>query len=49
MAACAVAGLVVLFTLQAQGDAAPAISLMSLSTILSLITIPLVFALGNIL
>ena len=49
MAACPVAGLVVLFTLQAQGDAAPAISLMSLSTILSLITIPLVFALGNVL
>lgn len=48
MAACPAAGLVVLFTLQAEGDAAPAISLMSLSTILSLITIPLVFALGNI-
>lgn len=48
MAACPVAGLVVLFTLQVDGDTAPAISLMSLSTILSLITIPLVFALGNI-
>lgn len=49
MAACPVAGLVVLFTLQAHGDAAPAISVMSLSTILCLITIPLVFALGTIL
>lgn len=49
MAACPVAGLVVLFTLQAEGDAAPAISAMSLSTILSLITIPLIFALGNLL
>ncbi|WP_119327318.1 AEC family transporter [Companilactobacillus musae] len=49
MAACPVAGLVVLFTLQVDGDAAPAISLMSLSTILSLITIPVVFALGSIL
>lgn len=44
MAACPVAGIVVLFTLQAHDDAGPAISLMSLSTILSLITIPLVFA-----
>lgn len=49
MAACPVAGLVVLFTLQVDGDTAPAISLMSLSTILSLITIPLVFALGNMI
>jgi len=48
MAACPVAGLVVLFTLQADGDTAPAISLMSLSTILSLITIPVVFALGSL-
>lgn len=48
MAACPVAGLVVLFTLQVDGDTAPAISLMSLSTILSLITIPLVFALGSL-
>lgn len=44
MAACPVAGIVVLFTLQAHDDAGPAISLMSLSTLLSLITIPLVFA-----
>jgi predicted permease len=49
MAACPVAGLVVLFTLQAHGDAAPAISAMSLSTILCLVTIPLVFALGSVL
>lgn len=48
MSACPVAGLVVLFTLQADGDTAPAISLMSLSTILSLITIPVVFALGSL-
>lgn len=45
MAACPTAGLVVLFTLQAYGDASPAVALMSLSTILSLATIPLVFAL----
>lgn len=49
MAACPAAGLVVLFTLQAEGDVAPAISLMSLSTILSLLTIPVVFALGNMI
>ncbi|GEP24786.1 AEC family transporter [Lentilactobacillus diolivorans] len=47
MAACPVAGIVVLFTLQAKGDASPAVALMSLSTILSLITIPLVFAVMN--
>ncbi|WP_334330058.1 AEC family transporter [Companilactobacillus sp. HBUAS59699] len=47
MTACPVAGIVVLFTLQAHGDAGPAISLMSISTILSLITIPLVFAVGG--
>ncbi|MFD1419312.1 AEC family transporter [Companilactobacillus keshanensis] len=44
MSACPVAGIVVLFTLQAHDDAGPAISLMSLSTVLSLVTIPLVFA-----
>ncbi|MQS76570.1 AEC family transporter [Companilactobacillus halodurans] len=49
MSACPAAGLVVLFTLQAKGDAAPAISLMSLSTILSLITIPLVFGIGGLI
>ncbi len=47
MTACPVAGIVVLFTLQAHGDAGPAISLMSISTILSLITIPLIFAIGS--
>ena len=47
MAACPVAGIVVLFTLQSHGDAGPAISLMSISTILSLITIPLIFAIGG--
>ncbi|MCH4163873.1 MAG: AEC family transporter [Lentilactobacillus diolivorans] len=47
MAACPVAGIVVLFTLQAKGDASPAVALMSLSTVLSLITIPLVFAIMN--
>lgn len=47
MAACPVAGLVVLFTLQSENDPAPAISLMSLSTLLCLITIPIIFALSN--
>ena len=47
LAACPVAGLVVLFTLQAKGDPKPAVTLMSISTILSLITIPLVFAIAN--
>lgn len=45
LAACPVAGLVVLFTLQAKGDARPATIVMSVSTLLSLITIPLVFSL----
>ena len=48
MAACPVAGIVVLFTLQAEGDEGPAVALMSLSTILSLLTIPLIFALSKI-
>lgn len=43
LSACPVAGLVVLFTLQAHGNAKPATMLMSLSTILSLITIPIVY------
>lgn len=43
LSACPVAGLVVLFTLQAHGDAKPATILMSISTILSLLTIPLVY------
>lgn len=48
MAACPVAGLVVLFTLRSKHDPAPAISLMSLSTLLCLVTIPLIFALTNL-
>lgn len=47
MAACPVAGNVVLFTLKAHGDTSPAVTLMSLSTILCMGTIPLVFALSN--
>jgi len=49
MAACPVAGNVVLFTLKAHGDTSPAVTLMSLSTILCMGTIPLVFALSNFL
>ncbi|WP_143462733.1 AEC family transporter [Levilactobacillus enshiensis] len=49
MAACPVAGNVVLFTLQAHGDTSPAVTLMSLSTILCLITIPIIFALSDLL
>lgn len=48
MAACPVAGLVVLFTLKVHGNPGPAVSLMSVSTILSVISIPLVFALVNL-
>ncbi|WP_283679250.1 AEC family transporter [Lentilactobacillus sp. Marseille-Q4993] len=48
MAACPTAGLVVLFTLQAKGDTSPAVALMSTSTILSLVTIPIVFAMTQI-
>lgn len=44
LAACPVASLGVLFTLQAHDDATAAISLMSISTIISLVTIPIVFA-----
>ncbi|QMU08984.1 AEC family transporter [Levilactobacillus suantsaii] len=47
MIACPVAGVVVLFTLQIHADAAPAIAVMSLSTLLSLLTIPLVVALAT--
>lgn len=43
LAACPVAGLVVLFTLQSKGDTKPAVVLMSVSTILSLVTIPAVY------
>lgn len=49
LAACPVAGLVVLFTLQAKGDARPATVVMSVSTLLSLVTIPLVFSLLDLL
>ena len=48
MAACPVAGIVVLFTLKVHGQPAPAVALMSISTILSVVTIPLVFALVNL-
>lgn len=43
LAACPVASIGILFTLQAHRDASPAISLMSLSTLASLVTIPIVF------
>ena len=45
LSACPVAGVVVLFTLQAKDDTKPAVVLMSISTLLSLITIPICFAL----
>ncbi|AZZ61537.1 AEC family transporter [Oenococcus sp. UCMA 16435] len=48
MAACPVAGILVLFTLQARGNPRQAITLMSISTILSLVTIPLIFAISKI-
>lgn len=48
MAACPVAGIVVLFSLKVHGDPGPAVALMSVSTILSVISIPLVFALVNL-
>lgn len=47
--ACPAAGLVVLFTLQAKGDARPATVLMGLSTILCLLTIPLAFILARLI
>lgn len=46
--ACPVAGLVVLFTMQAGGDARPATVLMSLSTILCLVTIPVVYWIASL-
>ncbi len=49
LSACPVAGLVVLFTLQAKGDARPATVLMALSTILCLFTIPLIFVLTRLI
>ncbi|RRK11366.1 AEC family transporter [Lactiplantibacillus garii] len=48
MAACPVAGIVVLFTLKVHGQPGPAVALMSVSTILSVLSIPLVFALVNL-
>jgi len=48
MAACPVAGIVVLFSLKVHGNPGPAVALMSISTILSVVTIPLVFALVNL-
>lgn len=48
LGSCPVAGLVVLFTLQSKGDTKPAVTLMSISTLLSLVTIPLVFAIANL-
>lgn len=48
MAACPVAGNVVLFTLKAHGDTSPAVTVMSISTIFSVATIPVVFALSNL-
>lgn len=48
MMACPTAGIVVLFTLQAGRNTASAVTLMSLSTILSLFSIPLVFYLISI-
>ena len=48
MAACPVAGIVVLFSLKVHGNPGPAVALMSISTILSVVTIPLVFALVSL-
>ncbi|MFT8726920.1 MAG: AEC family transporter [Liquorilactobacillus ghanensis] len=48
LAACPAASLGVLFTLQIHQDASPAVSLMSLSTIFSLLTIPLVFSIASL-
>lgn len=49
MCACPTAGLVVLFTLQANENPASSIALMSLSTILSVATIPLVAVIANLI
>lgn len=48
MFACPTAGIVVLFTLQAHGNINPPVALMSISTILSIVTIPLVYAINNL-
>lgn len=49
MSACPVASLGVLFTLQAKGNTDPAVTLMGLSTMFSLVSIPLVFTIANML
>ncbi|GBG93893.1 malate permease [Ligilactobacillus salitolerans] len=49
MMACPVGGMVVLFTLQNHGKQEPALALMGTSTVLSLVTIPLVFLFSNFL
>lgn len=49
LTSCPVAGLVVLFTVESKGDAEPGILLVSLSTILSLITIPFIIFFLNFL
>lgn len=49
MMSCPVGGMVVLFTLQVHGKQEPAITLMAVSTMLSLITIPAVFLFNNLL
>lgn len=49
MMACPVGGMVVLFTLQAHGKQEPALALMATSTLLSLVTIPVIFVISNAL
>ncbi|MFT8477120.1 MAG: AEC family transporter [Liquorilactobacillus sp.] len=48
MMACPVGGIVVLFTLQIHDNVSPAITLMGISTLLSLITIPFIFFISNL-
>ncbi|KRL06713.1 MAG: AEC family transporter [Liquorilactobacillus hordei] len=48
MMACPVGGIVVLFTLQVHDNVNPAITLMGISTLLSLITIPFIFFISNL-
>ncbi|KRL00923.1 AEC family transporter [Liquorilactobacillus capillatus] len=47
MMACPVGGIVVLFTLQTHENVDPAVTLMGTSTLLSLITIPIIFLISN--
>lgn len=49
MSACPVASLGVLFTLQAKGNTDSAVTLMGLSTVFSLVTIPLVFEIADMI